>query len=103
MGGRTTGPPAGQLLRAAFDQTGITPRQLWTDRVLDEARHSIDPVHLVRLFGIHPNTAVRPCRASAEDSGRQLGWVTPIPAPGDVWRTGSGVIASRKVRPCVRS
>ena len=46
-------------LRRAFDHTGITPRQMWSDRVLDEARQTADPVHLVHLFGIHPGTAVR--------------------------------------------
>ncbi|MFD8477311.1 hypothetical protein ACFV2E_35535 [Streptomyces globisporus] len=46
-------------LRRAFDRTGITPRQMWSDRVLDEARQTADPVHLVHLFGIHPGTAVR--------------------------------------------
>ncbi|MFJ5917256.1 hypothetical protein ACIQFW_15845 [Streptomyces ardesiacus] len=46
-------------LRRVFDQTGITPRQMWSDRVLDEARQTADPVDLVHLFGIHPGTAVR--------------------------------------------
>ncbi|MFF3068888.1 hypothetical protein [Kitasatospora sp. NPDC057936] len=46
-------------LRAAFDQTGMLPKQLWTDRILDEANHTADPVHLVRVFGIHPHTAVK--------------------------------------------
>ncbi|MFG2134961.1 hypothetical protein ACGFNV_45480 [Streptomyces sp. NPDC048751] len=46
-------------LRRAFDHTGITPRQMWSDRVLEEARQTADPVHLVHLFGIHPGTAVR--------------------------------------------
>jgi len=32
---------------------------MWRDRVLDEARHAPDPVHLVHLFGIHPGTVVR--------------------------------------------
>ncbi|MFE9112264.1 tyrosine recombinase XerC [Streptomyces collinus] len=54
-------------LRAAFDQTGMLPKQLWTDRVLDEARHTADPVHLVRVFGIHPHTAVRYVHAAHPD------------------------------------
>ncbi|WP_173862205.1 hypothetical protein [Streptomyces sp. TLI_053] len=37
----------------------MLPEQLWSDRVLDEARHTADPVHLVRVFGIHTHTAVR--------------------------------------------
>ncbi|MGW7276473.1 hypothetical protein ACWGH5_39005 [Streptomyces sp. NPDC054864] len=54
-------------LRAPFDQAGVPPRRLWTDRVLDEARTSADPVHLVRLFGIHPNTAIRYVQAAHPD------------------------------------
>ncbi|WP_307530210.1 hypothetical protein [Streptomyces umbrinus] len=54
-------------LRRAFDRTGITPRQMWSDRVLDEARQTADPVHLVHLFGIHPGTAVRYVHAAHPD------------------------------------
>ncbi|MFD5143099.1 hypothetical protein [Streptomyces sp. NPDC058401] len=54
-------------LRAAFDQIGMTPRQLWSDRVLDEARVSADPVHLIRLFGIHPSTAMKYVAAAHPD------------------------------------
>ncbi|MFK4547268.1 hypothetical protein RKD29_006864 [Streptomyces tendae] len=46
-------------MRSAFDQIGLLPRQLWADRVLDEARETADPVCLVRLFGIHPRVAVK--------------------------------------------
>lgn len=28
------------------------------DRILDEARHTADPVHLVRVFGITESTAI---------------------------------------------
>jgi hypothetical protein len=42
-------------LRAAFDQVGPTPKQLWRDRVLREAQDTADPVHLIHLFGIHPS------------------------------------------------
>ncbi|MEU1367466.1 hypothetical protein ABZ454_15155 [Streptomyces sp. NPDC005803] len=43
-------------MRSAFDQIGLLPRQLWADRVLDEARETADPVRLVRLFGIPPGS-----------------------------------------------
>jgi hypothetical protein len=47
-------------LRADFDQVGLLPKQLWRDRVLHEAPSltpgTADPVHLIRLFGIHPST-----------------------------------------------
>ncbi|WP_331743724.1 hypothetical protein OG762_48365 (plasmid) [Streptomyces sp. NBC_01136] len=46
-------------LWAAFDQIGLLPRQVWADRILDEARETTDPVHLVRLFGIDEKTAIR--------------------------------------------
>lgn len=53
-------PPISQTgLRTPFDKAGVSPGRLWRDRVLDEARASADPVHLIRLFGIHPHTAVR--------------------------------------------
>ncbi|MFI1801189.1 hypothetical protein ACH427_28110 [Streptomyces sp. NPDC020379] len=54
-------------LRAAFDQTGITPRQGWTDRVLYEAQQTADPLHLVRLFSTHPNIAVKYVNAAHPD------------------------------------
>jgi hypothetical protein len=54
-------------LRRAFDRTGITPRQMWSDRVLDEAQQTADPVHLVHLFGIRPGTAVRYVHAAQPD------------------------------------
>ncbi|MFE9813108.1 hypothetical protein [Streptomyces sp. NPDC005548] len=54
-------------MRAAFDQAGLLPRQVWADRILDETRHSVDPVHLVRLFGIHPAIAVKYVHAAHPD------------------------------------
>jgi hypothetical protein len=46
-------------VQALFTPLGITPRQLRMDRILDEARHTADPVHLMRLFAIADNTAMR--------------------------------------------
>ncbi|MGW5212776.1 hypothetical protein ACWEQO_16595 [Streptomyces sp. NPDC004051] len=46
-------------MRSVFDQIGLLPCQLWTDRVLDEARETADPICLVRLFGIYPRAAVK--------------------------------------------
>ncbi|PTH90612.1 hypothetical protein C9J60_05200 [Streptomyces sp. A244] len=37
--------------------------RLRADRILDEARHTADPVHLIRLFGIAPVTAMKYLRA----------------------------------------
>jgi hypothetical protein len=36
-----------------------TPSKLRQDRILDEARHTADPVHLMRVFGITARTAMR--------------------------------------------
>ncbi|WP_329170105.1 hypothetical protein OG754_01700 [Streptomyces decoyicus] len=56
-------------MRAAFDQIGLLPRQVWADRILDEAWETADPdpVHLVRLFGIHPSIAVKYVHAAHPD------------------------------------
>ncbi|WP_094213791.1 hypothetical protein [Streptomyces sp. 2R] len=54
-------------MRSAFDQIGLLPRQAWADRFLDEARETADPVHLVRIFGIHPNIAVKYVHAAHPD------------------------------------
>ena len=54
-------------MRTAFDQIGLLPRQVWADRTLDEARKTADPVHLVRLFGIHPSIAVKYVHAAHPD------------------------------------
>ncbi|MER5809080.1 hypothetical protein ABT143_12925 [Streptomyces sp. NPDC002033] len=61
-------PPISYLaIRTAFDQIGLLPRQVWADRILDEARETADPVHLVRLFGIHPSIAVKYVHAAHPD------------------------------------
>lgn len=54
-------------LRAAFDQIGLLPRKVWSDRVLYEAKQAADPVHLIRLFGSHPCTAVKYVNAAHPD------------------------------------
>jgi hypothetical protein len=46
-------------VQALFTPLGITPGRLRADRILDEARHTADPVHLMRLFGIADTTAMR--------------------------------------------
>jgi hypothetical protein len=40
-----------------FAPARITASQLREDRILDEARHTADPVRLMRLFGISDATA----------------------------------------------
>jgi hypothetical protein len=46
---------------------GITPNQLRTDRILDEAHHTADPVQLIRVFGLGTTTAIRYVRAAHPD------------------------------------
>jgi integrase len=38
---------------------GVTPSALRADRILDEARQTADPIHLMRLFGICDSTALK--------------------------------------------
>jgi hypothetical protein len=38
---------------------GVSPSQLRQDRILDEARHTADPVRLMRVFGICGTTAMK--------------------------------------------
>jgi hypothetical protein len=56
-------------LRAAFDQVDLVPKELWRDRVLHEAQHTADPVHLIGLFDIHPSTAVKYVNAAHPEQG----------------------------------
>ncbi|HXA62218.1 MAG TPA: hypothetical protein VNW94_23965 [Streptosporangiaceae bacterium] len=41
-----------------FRPLGIGPSALRQDRILDEAKHTADPVHLMRVFGISATTAM---------------------------------------------
>ncbi|MFF3091479.1 hypothetical protein ACFVRB_41520 [Streptomyces nojiriensis] len=43
---------------------GLQAGRLRTDRILDEAKHTADPVRLVQLFGLSPTTAMRYVRAA---------------------------------------
>jgi hypothetical protein len=48
-------------------RTGLNATQLRRDRILDEAHHTADPVHLMRLFGISSMTALEFVRAAHPD------------------------------------
>jgi hypothetical protein len=55
-----TDPPVSPLaVLTIFDTVGIRAIQLRRDRILDEARVTADPVHLMRVFGISATTAMR--------------------------------------------
>jgi hypothetical protein len=51
-------PVGPTVIRAVFEPLGVRPARLRQDRILDEARHIADPVHLVRVFGITEITAI---------------------------------------------
>ncbi|MGY3677826.1 hypothetical protein [Streptomyces sp. TE33382] len=54
-----TEPVSADYLYRRFDPAGLTLRAVRADRILDEARETEDPVHLVRVFGISITTAMK--------------------------------------------
>jgi integrase len=69
VSGRTAmspdGPPVSKYcLNALFRKIGVTPSQLWTDRILDEAAQTADPVHLMHFFGLSAATAIKYVRTA---------------------------------------
>ncbi|MGY2116628.1 hypothetical protein ACW9HR_22210 [Nocardia gipuzkoensis] len=61
-------PPISQYAtKMMFRRFGISPLKLRIDRILDEAHHSADPVHLQRIFGLSTSTAVRYVRTAHPD------------------------------------
>ncbi|MFF2520177.1 hypothetical protein [Streptomyces sp. NPDC058086] len=50
--------------KALRDRIGINPTQLRQDRFLDEARETVDPIRLMRLFGITSHTAIHYVRTA---------------------------------------
>ncbi|MFF3193787.1 hypothetical protein [Streptomyces misionensis] len=60
-----TGPPVAKYgLQPIFTHLGLQPRRLRVDRILDEAHETADPVHLMRVFGIAPETAMKYVKAA---------------------------------------
>jgi hypothetical protein len=51
-------PVAHTVIEAIFAPLGLSPGRLRRDRILDEARHTADPVHLMAVFGISAKTAM---------------------------------------------
>jgi hypothetical protein len=47
------------IIANMFRPLGITPTALRVDRILDEAQHTADPIHLMRVFGVSKTTAIR--------------------------------------------
>jgi len=55
----TDAPVSSMVMNQVFRPLGISPSKLRQDRILDEARHTADPVHLMRVFGISAATAMK--------------------------------------------
>jgi site-specific recombinase XerD len=51
-------PVAHTVMDAIFKRLGLSPGKLRRDRILDEASHTADPVHLMRVFDISAKTAM---------------------------------------------
>jgi hypothetical protein len=47
------------VIDRCFRPLGVSPSQLRQDRILDEARHTADPVRLMRVFGLCDTTAMK--------------------------------------------
>jgi hypothetical protein len=52
-------PVSSMVMNEIFRPLGLAPSRLRQDRILDEARHTADPVHLMRVFGISDTTAMK--------------------------------------------
>ena len=55
----TLPPVSSMVMNEIFRPLGLAPSRLRQDRILDEARHTADPVHLMRVFGISDTTAMK--------------------------------------------
>jgi hypothetical protein len=55
------------VTKTVFERVGISARKLRGDRIYDEARHTVDPVHLMRLFGLSTTTAMKYITAAHPD------------------------------------
>ncbi|MGW1803041.1 hypothetical protein ACWCQN_46310 [Streptomyces sp. NPDC001984] len=52
-------PVSSMVMNDIFRPLGLSPSKLRQDRILDEARHTADPVLLMRVFGIAAETAMK--------------------------------------------
>ncbi|MEU6719668.1 hypothetical protein ABZ897_50135 [Nonomuraea sp. NPDC046802] len=81
------------VMHEIFRPPGISPSKLRQDRILDEAKHTADPVHLMRVFGISADTAMKYVYAAHRDLQREtesgLNVVEPVVrsscAPTGAW------------------
>ncbi|MGW3176942.1 hypothetical protein [Streptomyces sp. NPDC001153] len=56
-----------EVTKTVFERAGLPARRLREDRIYDEARHTADPVHLMRLFGLGKATAMKYVTAAHPD------------------------------------
>jgi hypothetical protein len=57
-------PIAHTVMDAIFRRLGLSPSKLRQDRILDEAKHTTDPVHLMRVFGLTAKPAMHYVQAA---------------------------------------
>ncbi|MEV5877971.1 hypothetical protein AB0L75_27855 [Streptomyces sp. NPDC052101] len=58
-------PPVSKLtINYVFRSTGLNPSTVAVDRVLDEADHSEDPLHLMKVFDLSVTTAIKYVQAA---------------------------------------
>ncbi|SDM62327.1 hypothetical protein [Nonomuraea jiangxiensis] len=55
----TRPPISSMVMNDVFKPHGLSASKLRQDRILDEAKHTADPVHLMRVFGIGARTAMK--------------------------------------------
>jgi hypothetical protein len=55
------------VTREPFRRLGIPAGKLREDRIYDEARHTADPVGLMRMFGLAQSTAMKYITAAHPD------------------------------------
>lgn len=66
----TAGSPiALTVIDAIFGGLGLTPSSVRQDRILDEARQTADPVHLMHVFGLTAKPAMKYIQAAHPDRG----------------------------------
>ncbi|MGW0315997.1 hypothetical protein [Streptomyces flavidovirens] len=71
-----SGPPiSAGVVRQLFQRVGLPAGRLRVDRIVDEARHSADPVRLMELFGLSNFSATRYVLSAHPD--RQSGPIAP--------------------------
>lgn len=93
-------PPIGVVaISRPLQQRELGTRQLRADRILNEARHSADPVSLIRIFGITVTTAMCSPRATHPEPLLGTAPLSPLPMHGSSsWTEFSRWITYERVR-----